>query len=168
MFRTGVNVGVDVPVDAAPERVRRDRARRRRRRGRAICRSPAASSGIHFAMEYLTLQNRRSEGDDDRRRRSSSPRRTSTSSSSAAATPAPTASARRTARARAASTSSSCCRVRPTSRAPGNPVAAVAEHLPRLVGARGRRRAALLDRHDEVHRRRPRPRHDAARRARSR
>ena len=34
------------------------------RRGRAICRCPAASStGIHFAMEYLTLQNRRNEGD---------------------------------------------------------------------------------------------------------
>ncbi len=55
--------------------------------------------GIHFAMDYLTLQNRRCEGRRRHGRASSSRRRTSTSSSSAAATPAPTASAPRTARA---------------------------------------------------------------------
>ena len=73
--------------------------------------------GIHFAMEYLPLQNRRNEGDARAGRARSSPRRTSTSSSSAAATPAPTASAPRTGRARGRCISSSCCRGRPT-RAP--------------------------------------------------
>ena len=60
----GVNVGVDVPA----ERAARGRSTR--------CCSPAARlaarparcpgrelAGIHFAMEYLTLQNRRCEGD---------------------------------------------------------------------------------------------------------
>ena len=124
--------GVDVPDRrqrrrrragrrAAP-RVRRDRARRRRRRSRAICRSRAASSkGIHFAMEYLTQQNRRCEGDDvaddefitrqgqarrhhrRRRHRRRLPRHR-----------APPGRARRC-------TSSSCCRGRPTTRAADNP-----------------------------------------------
>ena len=45
-------------------RLRRRAPRRRRRASRATCRCPgASSSGIHFAMEYLTLQNRRNEGD---------------------------------------------------------------------------------------------------------
>ncbi len=48
----------------AAARLRRRAAGRRRRASRAICRCPGASSaGIHFAMEYLTLQNRRNEGD---------------------------------------------------------------------------------------------------------
>ena len=70
--------------------------------------------GIHFAMEYLPLQNRRMR----RRRHSRRPvhhrRRQARRSSSAAATPAPTASAPRTARARGRCISSSCCRGRPT------------------------------------------------------
>ena len=99
-----------------------DRAGRRRRRGRATCRCRGASStGIHFAMEYLTLQNRRCEGDAHPGRRLHHARRTSTSSSSAAATPAPTASAPRIARARRRCTSSSCCRGRRTSAPPSNP-----------------------------------------------
>ena len=63
VFRTGVNVGVDVPVDE----LRREfdalvlaggatRPRDLKVPGREL-------SGIHFAMEYLTLQNRRCEGD---------------------------------------------------------------------------------------------------------
>ena len=48
----------------AAARFRRRGPRRRRRPRRAICRSPAASSsGIHFAMEYLTESNKRCEGD---------------------------------------------------------------------------------------------------------
>ena len=109
--------------------------------------------GIHFAMEYLTLQNRRCEGDAIVADRVHHRRRTSTSSSSAAATRAPTAWARRIVRARAASRSSSCCRGRPSARG-GQPVADVAEHLPRLVRARGRRRAPLLDLDDAIQRRR--------------
>ena len=63
VFRPGVNVGVDVPVAA----LRRDFDAivlvRRRRPRRATCPSRAASSaGIHFAMEYLTQQNRRCAG----------------------------------------------------------------------------------------------------------
>ena len=94
--------------------------------------------GIHFAMEYLTLQNRRNEGDHVPDAEFDLARRASTSSSSAAATPAPTASAPRTARAPPASTSSSCCSRPPDDRGAGQSVAALAEHLPRLVRARGR------------------------------
>ncbi len=69
-------------------------------------------SGIHFAMDFLTQQNKRIAGD----RRKHAPRRTarsapraSMSSSSAAATRARTASAPRTARARHRSPSSRSC-----------------------------------------------------------
>jgi glutamate synthase (NADPH/NADH) small chain len=69
VFRAGVNVGADVPADE----LRREfdalvlaggatRPRDLKVPGREL-------SGIHFAMEYLTLQNRRCEGDgidDDR------------------------------------------------------------------------------------------------------
>ena len=122
VFRPGVNVGVDVPARRAAPRLRRGAPGRRRRASRAICRCRAAScAGIHFAMEYLTQQNRRCEGDADCRRRVHLAPKASTSSSSAAATPAPTASARRTARARSRCTSSSCCRGRRTSAPPDNP-----------------------------------------------
>ena len=43
-FRTGVEIGIDLPVDRPAPPVRRDRALLRRRRGRAISRFPAASS----------------------------------------------------------------------------------------------------------------------------
>ena len=63
-FRTGVNVGVDVRVDERCATSSTRSCSPAARRGRAICRCRAASSqGIHFAMEYLTLQNRRNEGD---------------------------------------------------------------------------------------------------------
>jgi glutamate synthase (NADPH/NADH) small chain len=64
IFRAGVNVGVEVPVD----RLRADYD--------AILLAGGAGQprdlhvpgrdlrGIHFAMDYLTLQNRRNEGDD--------------------------------------------------------------------------------------------------------
>ncbi|MEQ1574539.1 MAG: glutamate synthase subunit beta [Vicinamibacterales bacterium] len=63
VFRTGVNVGIDLPVD----RLRADydaillaagagQPRDLRVPGRDL-------EGIHFAMDYLTLQNRRNEGD---------------------------------------------------------------------------------------------------------
>ena len=74
-------------------------------------------TGIHFAMEYLTQQNRALRGRRDRRT-SVITATASTSSSSAAATPAPTASAPRIVRARAACTSSSCCQRPPDERAP--------------------------------------------------
>ena len=112
VFRPGVNVGVDVPV----ERLRGDFDAMLLAGGAGQPRDLPVPGrelqGIHFAMDYLTLQNRRCEGDDDSGRRRSSPPRASTSSSSAAATPAPTASAPRTARARGRCTSSSCCRCR--------------------------------------------------------
>ena len=106
VFRAGVNVGVDVPA----ERLRADYDAILLAGGAGQPRDLPVPGrelkGIHFAMDYLTLQNRRNEGDVIPEP-SSSRRRTSTSSSSAAATPAPTASARRTARARCRSTSSS-------------------------------------------------------------
>ena len=143
MFRTGVNVGVDVPADA----LRRDFDAIvlcwRRRQRRAICRCPAASSqGIHFAMDYLTQQNRRCEGD---------------------AVPDEqliTAEGKHVVIIGGGDTGADCLGHRaPPGRALGSParaaaeaarrargrqpVAAVAEHLPHLVGARRRRRAAL-------------------------
>ena len=64
VFRTNAHIGVNVPARSAAARLRRRRARWRAPASRAICRSPAAScAGIHFAMEYLTQQNRRCEGD---------------------------------------------------------------------------------------------------------
>jgi glutamate synthase (NADPH/NADH) small chain len=66
LFRTGANVGVNVPVDDL------------RREFDALVLAGGATQprdlkvpgrelqGIHFAMEYLTLQNRQREGDDVR------------------------------------------------------------------------------------------------------
>ena len=52
------------PSSELRREVRRAPPRRRRHARRATCRSPGASSaGVHFAMDYLTLQNRRCEGD---------------------------------------------------------------------------------------------------------
>ena len=63
VFRTGVNVGVDVPAsrlvsdyDAVLLAGGAEKPRDLPVPGREL-------TGIHFAMEYLTLQNRRSEGD---------------------------------------------------------------------------------------------------------
>ena len=71
--------------------------------------------GVHFAMDFLTQQNKRNAGDAEAKRRAERHDRrppASMSSSSAAATPAPTASAPRTARARPRSPSSRSCRSR--------------------------------------------------------
>jgi glutamate synthase (NADPH) small chain len=64
MFRPGVNVGVDVPMsrmrsdfDAILLAAGAGQPRDLRVPGREL-------GGIHFAMEYLTLQNRRCEGDE--------------------------------------------------------------------------------------------------------
>ena len=141
MFRTSANVGVNVPARDAAARLRRGRARRRRAASRATCRSRAASStGVHFAMDYLTQQNRRCEGDgiaDERvhhgrgqarrhhrrrRHRRRLPRHRAPPGRRVGAPVRAAAAAARHARRR-------------------QPLAAVAEHLPRLVGARRGRRA---------------------------
>jgi glutamate synthase (NADPH/NADH) small chain len=64
VFRTGIHVGVDVPAsrlvsdyDAVLLAGGAERPRDLQVPGRDL-------DGIHFAMEYLTLQNRRCEGDD--------------------------------------------------------------------------------------------------------
>jgi len=63
VFRPGVNVGVDVTAD----RLRRDYDAVLLAGGAEKPRDLAVPgrelAGIHFAMEYLTLQNRRNEGD---------------------------------------------------------------------------------------------------------
>ena len=63
IFRAGVNVGVDVPV----ERLRADYDAILLAGGAGQPRDLPVPGrelkGIHFAMEYLTLQNRRNEGD---------------------------------------------------------------------------------------------------------
>jgi glutamate synthase (NADPH/NADH) small chain len=63
IFRAGVNVGVDVPVN----RIRGDFDATLLAAGAGHPRDlpvPGRElSGIHFAMDYLTLQNRRNEGD---------------------------------------------------------------------------------------------------------
>ena len=110
--------------------------------------------GIHFAMEYLTQQNRRCEGDAIADDDVHLARRASTSSSSAAATPAPTASAPRTGRARESVHQFELLPQPPDDARRRQPVAALAEHLPRLVGARRGRRAAVLGLDRAVQRRR--------------
>jgi len=64
IFRAGVNVGVDVPVD----RLRADYDAILLAGGAGQPRDLPVPGrdlkGIHFAMDYLTLQNRRNEGDD--------------------------------------------------------------------------------------------------------
>jgi len=80
-------------------------------------------AGVHFAMEYLPMQNRRNAGDEipgDRFIR----QETSASSSSVAATRGLTAWGRRSARAPARCSSTSCCRSprhRAPTRTPGQP-----------------------------------------------
>jgi glutamate synthase (NADPH/NADH) small chain len=69
VFRTGVNVGVDVPVDELRGGFDALVLAGGATRPRDLTVPGRELSGIHFAMEYLTLQNRRCEGDgiaDDR------------------------------------------------------------------------------------------------------
>ena len=64
-----VNVGVDIDGARAAEAVRRRLPVRRRDARRATSRCPGASSkGVHFAMEFLPLQNKRNAGDEIPRR----------------------------------------------------------------------------------------------------
>ena len=102
MFRVNANIGVDVPIEQL--RVEFDaivlaggstRPRDLPVPGREL-------AGIHFAMEYLTLQNQRNEGDQVDIRDFAHlrlGRRTSSSSGSTArsSAPRPTMSARKTA-----------------------------------------------------------------------
>ena len=114
--------------------------------------------GIRYAMEYLTLQNRRCEGDRVPTP-SSSPPRASPSSSSAAATPALIAWAPPTGSALPPSISSRSCPVRPR-RARRTIPAPLAQHLPRCLGPRGGGGASTRCR-PALHRRRGRPRDGA-------
>src|ERR1700730_10819277 len=69
VFRTGVNVGADVPVDELRREFDALVLAGGATRPRDLTVPGRELSGIHFAMEYLTLQNRRCEGDgiaDDR------------------------------------------------------------------------------------------------------
>ena len=69
-FRTGVEVGVRCRDGDAARRVRRGGDDRRRRDGRAISKSPGRElAGIHFAMDFLTQQNKRVAGDAEDARR---------------------------------------------------------------------------------------------------
>ncbi len=67
IFRHGVDIGVDVPID----RIRGDFDATLLAAGAGQPRDLPVPGrdlqGIHFAMEYLTLQNRRCAGDDDSR-----------------------------------------------------------------------------------------------------
>ena len=67
IFRAGVNVGVDVPMS----RLRADYDAILLAGGAGQPRDLPVPGrelkGIHFAMDYLTLQNRRNEGDVDSR-----------------------------------------------------------------------------------------------------
>ncbi len=168
IFQTNANIGVDIPIDELQGASSTRSCSPAARRGRAICRCPGASStGIHFAMDYLTLQNRRNEGEtipDDQFISAKDKHVIIIGGGDTGADCLGTAH-----RQGAASVHQLELLPQPPDDARGRqPVAALAEHLPRLVGARRRRRAAVLDRHAEVHRRRQRPRHDAARARRSR
>ena len=113
-MRTGVEIGIDLPVSSL----------RRQFDAIVLCGGAPAPrdlqipgrelNGVHFAVDYLTQQNKLLAGDRIPTGRGHFGRRASVSSSSAAATPARTASAPRIARARARCTSSNCCSVRPT------------------------------------------------------
>ena len=67
-FRTGVNVGVDITVAELRENFDAIVLAGGSTRPRDLPVPGRELSGIHFAMEYLTLQNQRNEGDliDDR------------------------------------------------------------------------------------------------------
>jgi glutamate synthase (NADPH/NADH) small chain len=63
IFRPGVNVGVDVPVDELRVEFEAIVLAGGSTRPRDLPVPGRELKGIHFAMEYLTLQNRRCEGD---------------------------------------------------------------------------------------------------------
>ena len=99
--------------------------------------------GIHFAMEYLTLQNRRCEGDDDSRRRLHHARRASDVIIIGGGDTG--ADCLGTAHRQGARSvhQLELMPMPPQTRAPRQSVAAMAADLPRVDGARGGRRAPL-------------------------
>ena len=161
-FRTGVEIGVDLPVSAL----------RRGFDATVLCGGATAPrdlqipgrelAGIHFAVEYLTQQNRRCEGDD------------------LGDEPLISAEGRRVVIIGGGDTGADCLGTAhrqgaasvaqfellprpPDTRAENNPVAAVAAHLPELRRARRGWRPHLLGVHRAVHcGRRARPRVGAA------
>ena len=148
-FRTGANVGVNVTVDE----LRRDYDAIVLAGGATAPRDLTVPGrelkGIHFAMEYLTESNRRCEGDavaplDDPRAITAKDKHVIIIGGGDTGADCLGTAHRQGAR--------SVHQLELLSRPPDNrarhePVAALAEHLPRLVRARRRRRAALLDLH---------------------
>ena len=65
VFKTSTEVGVDVSMQVAQGKLRRDRARRRRRGPRELDIPGAELPGVRLAMEFLTQQNKRNAGDDE-------------------------------------------------------------------------------------------------------
>ena len=101
----------------------------------------ASCTGVHFAMDYLTQQNRRCEGDDVAEASSITPQGKHVVIIGGGDTGADClGTAHR--QGAASVTSSSCCRAARRARR-RQPMAAVAERLPHVLGARGRRRARL-------------------------
>ena len=159
IFRPGVNVGVDLPADRLLAEFD------------AVCLCGGATpardlpipgrdlDGIHFAMDFLPLQNKRVAGDVDRRRPTSSRRK-----------------GKHVIIIGGGDTGADClgtvhrqgCRSvhqfeivprPPDDPRPAQPLAAVVERLPRLLGPRGRGRPRVRDQHQAVPRRgRPRRR----------
>ncbi|MDR1990303.1 MAG: glutamate synthase subunit beta [Acidobacteriaceae bacterium] len=64
VFKTGVNAGVDVPIAELKARFDAVVITTGATRPRDLPVPGRELKGIHFAMEYLTQQNRRNEGDD--------------------------------------------------------------------------------------------------------
>ena len=114
VFRTNANIGVNVAVEELRAQFDAIVLTGGSTRPRDLQVPGREFKGIHFAMEYLTQQNRRNEGDHVAGSRDDLRRTASTSSSSAAATPAPTAWAPLIARVPPAFTSWSCSPVRRT------------------------------------------------------
>ena len=61
-FKTGVTVGKDVTGEQLRQEFDAGGADDGRGNGPEICRVPGRTQGIHFAMEYLTQQNKRTAG----------------------------------------------------------------------------------------------------------
>ena len=161
-FRTSANIGVDIPIgelkaefDAIVLAGGSTKPRDLPVPGREL-------PGIHFAMEYLTLQNRRNEGESIRDDRFISAKDKHVIIIGGGDTGADCLGTAH--RQGAASVHQlELLPQPPDRRGAGQSVAALAEHLPRVVGARRGRRADVFDRDPEVHRRRAGPRHHAAR-----
>ena len=121
VFQPGVNVGVDLPA----ERLRGDFDAVLLAGGAGQPRDLPVPGrdleGIHFAMDYLTLQNRRNEGDAIRRRRLRLRRRQARDHHRRRRHRRRLPGHRAPPAARARCTSWSCCRSRRRTRAASNP-----------------------------------------------